>query len=125
MSDLCKFQAQRGCAKKRGIGWELTFEEWLDIWLKSGKYDQRGKKPHEYCMARLSDAGPYMIGNVKIVTNDENRREFKPTRAQNIGRVSTRAYNKTRWSDDCKTDNLRFRGKLRMERVGRKIIFYV
>jgi hypothetical protein len=44
----------------------LTFEEWWDIWQKSGKYPERGAKPGKYCMSRFNDSGPYSKDNVFI-----------------------------------------------------------
>jgi hypothetical protein len=69
------YKSQRNAAKKRGIGWELTFEQWWSIWRKSRRWNQRGRYPDQYCMARLYDTGPYAVGNVKIVTGHSNRKE--------------------------------------------------
>lgn len=72
--DLAKarqeFASQRSGAARRGIGWELTFDQWLDIWAESGHYAKRG--PTGYVMARKWDDGPYAIGNVEIQTAQEN-----------------------------------------------------
>lgn len=57
-------------AKNRGIGFELSFPEWFDIWVKSGHLDGRGNGG--YVMARPTDSGPYKIGNVEIKTQSEN-----------------------------------------------------
>lgn len=73
------FLQQRSQAKQRGIDWEFEFEEWWEVWLQSGKYNQRGFKPNEYCMARHKDEGPYAVGNVKIITNRENCQERRQT----------------------------------------------
>ena len=69
------FQGQRSGAKLRGIVWGLTFEEWSDIWLASGKWSQRGNRSNQYCMARKFDEGGYFADNVKIITNYENQKE--------------------------------------------------
>lgn len=66
------YRQQRGNAKLRGIEFNLSPEEWWDIWCKSGKFLERGKGPDKYCMARYGDVGPYAVGNVKIITNYEN-----------------------------------------------------
>jgi len=71
-----RFIQARSDAKRRGIGWELTFEEFMDIWLSSGHWPECGIYPDQYCMARLGpDIGPYKVGNVKIITNRENCEE--------------------------------------------------
>lgn len=65
---------QKARAAKRGIEFLLTFEEWLKIWTASGHLHERGKFKHQYCMARHGDCGPYAVGNVSIVTMEENQR---------------------------------------------------
>lgn len=56
----------------RKIEFKLTFEEWLDIWVNSGHWFNRGTKKDQYCMSRYNDEGPYAVGNVEIKTNSEN-----------------------------------------------------
>lgn len=82
MVDVLKgrYHVQRGCAKRRGVAWGITFGEWLGVWQESGKLPQRGRKSTEYCMARNGDVGPYAVGNVHICTNAENRAEVKRLR---------------------------------------------
>ena len=63
---------QRHQAKRRGIGFLLTFEEWWAIWQASGRWEQRGIRRGQYCMARFGDEGPYAVGNVWISTVEEN-----------------------------------------------------
>lgn len=58
-------------SKRRGIAFEMTFSEWLGIWLASGKYDKRGRGAG-YCMARWQDEGPYAPWNVYICTIGKN-----------------------------------------------------
>jgi len=67
-----KWTTQSVAAAARGIQFELTFEQWLHIWQKSGKLKQRGRRSHEYCMARNGDKGAYCVGNVSIITNRQN-----------------------------------------------------
>ena len=74
MNNLTKqhFGYQRRSAKGRGIDFELTYEEWLDIWMSSGFAHLRGKGTGTYCMARHNDIGPYAVGNVSIITFEQN-----------------------------------------------------
>jgi hypothetical protein len=69
---LDKYWTHKACAKRRGVVFKLTFEEWLNIWEVSGRFSQRGRRAHEYHMARHGDAGPYAVGNVKIITSSQN-----------------------------------------------------
>lgn len=61
-----KFSRQKANAAKRGISWEITFDEWKDVWEKSGKWNERGRTAESYCMSRLNDVGPYSVKNVEI-----------------------------------------------------------
>lgn len=69
------YVAHRDSAKQRGIGFEFTFEEWLAVWIESGKLSQRGRKKGQYVMSRPGDAGPYRVDNVRIITVGENARD--------------------------------------------------
>ena len=67
-----KYHSQKARAKIRGIPFEMTFEEWWDIWQKSGKWEQRGKRADSYQMARYNDVGPYSVNNVYITKMKKN-----------------------------------------------------
>ncbi|WP_234684681.1 hypothetical protein [Bradyrhizobium monzae] len=66
------FTEHRVNAKDRGIGFELTFPQWLEIWIASGRVRRRGCRRGQYVMARHGDRGPYAVGNVKIILASEN-----------------------------------------------------
>lgn len=63
-----KYYNHKSSAKQRGIKFNMTYDQWLNIWLISGKIKQRGF----YCMSRIKDKGAYEIGNVFIQTNAQN-----------------------------------------------------
>ena len=69
------FSIQRSNALKRGIQWELTFEQWLTAW--GDKLEKRGTGRNNYVMARYGDAGPYAAGNVYICTALQNSTDRK------------------------------------------------
>ena|ERR1035437_7057048 len=69
---LYKYSYQKRHAASRGIPFTLTFEEWWKLWEDSGKYSERGKKPHQYCMSRNKDIGGYEVGNVYISQVSDN-----------------------------------------------------
>jgi hypothetical protein len=73
-----QFYMQRTHAAQRGIAWLLTFAMWWSIWQHSGRYFLRGRGRGRYCMARFGDKGPYAVGNVHIVTNEQNQAEMGP-----------------------------------------------
>jgi hypothetical protein len=62
-------------ARQRGISFQLSFEQWLDIWKKSGHLHERGRRRDQYVMARPGDKGPYSVANSRIVTGNKNRSE--------------------------------------------------
>ncbi|WP_186263308.1 hypothetical protein [Burkholderia gladioli] len=66
------FQTQRHNAARRGIGWELTFEQWLDWW--GDDIERRGVGPEKLQMQRFGDSGPYALGNIKKGVPKENAR---------------------------------------------------
>ena len=66
---------QRKSALDRGIGWEMTFPEWLEIWQASGKLAERGRGRGKYCMSRYGDTGAYSKDNVRIISNEQNAAE--------------------------------------------------
>lgn len=67
-----KYNDHKDSAKRRGIPFLLTFDEWYQTWLDSGHWDERGCGKGKYCMARPGDIGAYTIGNVKIIKIEEN-----------------------------------------------------
>ena len=71
-----KFYAHRCNARRRGIEFLLTFEEWFQIWEDSGHWEQRGLRKDQYVMSRYGDQGPYSTTNVFIQLNSDNVREY-------------------------------------------------
>jgi hypothetical protein len=55
-------------SKRREIEFNLSYEEWLTIWLYSGKLHLRGRQPGQFCMGRKGDQGAYEVGNVETDT---------------------------------------------------------
>jgi hypothetical protein len=72
-----KYAFHKSSAKKRGIPFLLTFEEWWDIWQASGKWEQRGRRRDQYVMARFGDLGAYKRDNVRICLAGENTDEMR------------------------------------------------
>jgi hypothetical protein len=59
---------RRGCGY-RGIEFALTFEQWFEIWTKSGHLKDRGVPG--YCMMRHGGKGAFAVGNVSIVSTSK------------------------------------------------------
>jgi len=69
-------------AKKRGIAFLLTFEEWYQWWFQNGvdKNDPSigGLKRNqltELCMCRFNDTGPYALNNIYCSTRSQNSKD--------------------------------------------------
>ena len=62
-------------AQKRGVEWQLTFDEWWQLWEDSGRWPERGQRADQYCMGRHGDRGPYSVHNVRIDTVQSNLEE--------------------------------------------------
>lgn len=70
-SPFKKFNSHKANSIKRGIPFLFSFSEWFDAWIKSGKFEQRGRG-FGYVMARYGDVGPYSKDNVYICTAAQN-----------------------------------------------------
>lgn len=65
-----RYNCQKGKAKARGISWEISFEDWWNIWEASGHWNERGQVGYQMC--RYGDEGPYHKDNVYIATRTQN-----------------------------------------------------
>jgi hypothetical protein len=74
-----KYRLHKATAALRGIDFLLTFKQWFEIWESSGHMHERGRRKGEYVMARKGDRGAYALGNIKIITQDENSSEKRFT----------------------------------------------
>jgi hypothetical protein len=84
------YTQQKSNAKQRGVDFELSFTDWLAIWLWSGKLEERGRGADKYCMARIGDTGSYSRCNVYITINAKN---ISDGNAGKIVSAETRAKN--------------------------------
>jgi hypothetical protein len=75
MSKIEKFLKQRSNARSRGVPFNLTFQQWWDIWEESGKYKDRGRGRRGFVMHRINDRRPYEVGNAEIISAVDNFRE--------------------------------------------------
>ena len=78
--ERAKYVCQKQNARRRGISFRLTFEEWMQIWSDSGKLSERGCRRTCYVMSRYNDDGAYEVGNVFIQRMDINSSYPKQTK---------------------------------------------
>lgn len=72
-----KFYEHRQNARRRNIEFNLTYDEWMNIWIQSGYWEQRGRAKGKYVMCRNNDIGPYAVGNVYIGLMEVNAGEAR------------------------------------------------
>jgi len=77
------YHRQKESAKKRGIGFDLSYDQWEKIWIDSGKIEQRGRGVGKFCMMRLNDVGPYAAENVSIGKFQKNSSEVQRKKGKN------------------------------------------
>lgn len=69
-----RYNDQKGAARKRGIAFNLTFEQW-DQWFLNQGIDRnipQGKDANCWCMCRFNDQGSYDLNNIYLDTNSNN-----------------------------------------------------
>lgn len=80
LSPRGRYVRHKANAKRRGVGFQLTFAQWWHIWDMSGKWSQRGNRHGQYAMLRMADAGSYCVANVYIARMEVNTIECNRTR---------------------------------------------
>lgn len=53
-------------AKYRNESWELTWEEWRDLWLENNQYLRKGRGSNDLALVRISLRKPWRWDNVQI-----------------------------------------------------------
>ena len=86
-----KYNVHKQTAKRRGIPFDLSFEEWWAYWEPHWQYRGRGKG--FLCMSRYGDTGSYILGNVYINTYEENSKDAAENQKQLRDSVSGRFIN--------------------------------
>jgi len=74
INSKARYRDQRKAAAKRGIPFNLTFEEWYNWYLSHGvdKNIPQKMNRNAWCMCRKNDEGPYELGNIYLDTNSNN-----------------------------------------------------
>jgi len=69
------YAGQKHAAKKRNVPWEFTLYTWLEWWINTGHFHERGVRNDNYQMCRINDTGPYSPTNVYCDTGKNNKRD--------------------------------------------------
>ena len=67
------YASHRRSAKKQGIPFQFTFEQWRDWWLTDNRWSRRGRKAGQLQMGRKGNSGPYAPENVECVTKEQKQ----------------------------------------------------
>ena len=87
-----QFSIQKRKAKQRKIEWQLSFDDWWNIWQQSGKWEERGDSRGKYCMSRQGDTGPYSVENVYINLFESNTKEsYERNGIDSLGRFNEKS----------------------------------
>ena len=72
------YNAHKGGAKKRGIAFEFTPQEWYNWWLSNGvdKNIPQTFNKDTLVMARYNDTGAYHPNNVYCCSNSQNCKDY-------------------------------------------------
>lgn len=70
--DRYAYNNLKSSARKRGIGFELDFESFMEFCCQTGYLDARGKEPHSLTIDRIKTDRPYQLGNLRILTYADN-----------------------------------------------------
>lgn len=73
------YNCQRGNAKRRGIDFRLTFQEWTNFW--GVDIERRGNGQCNLQMQRVADVGAYELSNIRKGTPKQNSATAMAVRA--------------------------------------------
>ncbi len=89
----------------RNIGWNMSFEEWMQWWFDTGHWYDRGTCKGQYAMCRYSDTGPYALDNIYCDLQSNNSSFAKKGNTYNKGKTSWRK-NTSRKSNKCEINKV-------------------
>jgi hypothetical protein len=69
------FIQQKNQAQWREEPWQITFEEWKQLWDESGQWHNRGRERSCYCMTRRDVMEPWTKHNAVVISREEHSRK--------------------------------------------------
>lgn len=67
-------QRARAQAWYRGEQWQITEQEYIDLWLIEDRYQRKSRCREGLCMTRIDPELPWTLDNVHIITRLEHFR---------------------------------------------------
>ena len=89
--DVYAYHNLKRSARKRGIKFELSFEDFCEFCAITGYLEQRGQDPDSLTIDRIKSDQPYRTGNIRILTHAENSCHHYEEAAERCRRRATRA----------------------------------
>ena len=68
------YYANKRNAEKRGIGYTLTFKQWLDVWDELILKRNRGKGDDRLRLERIDKTQGYSVGNVHLAKRQTGKK---------------------------------------------------
>ena len=66
------YKSQKHNALNCGYVWLITFPQWAQIWMESGKWGERGLARDMYVLGRKDRLKPFTADNVEVVSLGQN-----------------------------------------------------
>lgn len=82
--ELASFRHLEESAKRRGIQFPLTLEEFTTWGHAHGYFRSKGRREFESSVDRIDQSGPYSLDNIQVLTIGENSAK---ERARQLGRT--------------------------------------
>jgi hypothetical protein len=74
----------RAQARFRGEPWDLTFEQWVEVW--GINWNLRGRGAHDLCMTRRDPSEPWNPANAILIERSEHCRRHNDNMAKRAKR---------------------------------------
>lgn len=74
-------------AQARAIDFLLSYEDFLELWLVSGKWEQRGRRRGQFQLCRYGDSGPYSSRNCYIGEVGQNQQDRWNTSGEETAKI--------------------------------------
>ena len=77
-------QRARAQAWYRGEQWEISEQDYIQLWRRDDQHLRKGRRTGDLCLIRLDITGPWSLANVEIV---ERHRHFRRLRDKEFSDV--------------------------------------
>lgn len=101
------FHKQKENARSRGIGWELSFKQWVEWWGED--LDRRGCRADQLQMQRFADTGPYALGNIRKGYPRDNAKTTATMRLNRLSELAKASLERLR--DETPAESCDFEGE--------------